>query len=435
VSGSALRQSTEALQGSSLPAEAVLRTNGATAAIRRLDLTDFRNYRSLRLDVDPAPVVLTGANGAGKTNLLEAVSFLAPGKGLRRAALNDVARTSEGCAAAGWAVAARIDARDGQITLGSGVDGPAEASPAEASRRNRRVVRIDGAPARGQAALAEHLSIVWLTPEMDRLFQDGTSGRRRFIDRMVLGFDPEHANRLAAYEQALRGRQRLLRDKVGDAAWLSVLEETMAASGVALAAARREAVARLDAALKSGDASASLPFPRAGLGLIGEVDDWLAAGPALDAEDRLRAALAAARSRDGMAGRTEHGPHRSDLTVSHMDKNMPAARCSTGEQKALLIAIVLAHAHLLTLDRGAAPVLLLDEVAAHLDDGRRAALAARILDLGAQAWLTGTDDGLFEGFRGAAQFLRVADATLSPVAGLTGDNRSNEFIPMGNRVR
>ena len=405
---------------------AALRKNDRTAAIRRLDLTDFRNYRSLRLEIDPAPVILTGANGAGKTNLLEALSFLAPGRGLRRAGLGEVARSGDGRAAGGWAVAARVDTRGGQVALGSGVE-----SAAADAQRSRRVVRVDGAPARSQAAFAEHLSIVWLTPEMDRLFQDGTSGRRQFIDRMVFGFDPEHANRLAAYEQALRGRQRLLRDHVGDTAWLSVLEETMAASGVALAAARREAVARLDAALESGDAAASLPFPRVGLDLAGEVENWLAEGPALEAEDRLRTALAAARTRDGSAGRTEHGPHRSDLRVRHIDKNMPAARCSTGEQKALLIAIILAHAQLLTLDRGAAPVLLLDEVAAHLDDGRRAALAARILDLGAQAWLTGTDDSLFEGFRGAAQFLRVVDATVSQRA----DSRSNDFIPMGTRVR
>jgi len=380
-----------------------------TAAIRRLDLTDFRNYRSLRLDVDPAPVILTGANGAGKTNLLEALSFLAPGRGLRRAALGDVARSERGIGAASWAVAAQLDGRNGPVALGSGVEGPVEGA-----QRSRRMVRIDGAPARGQAALAEHLSIVWLTPEMDRLFQDGSSGRRRFLDRMVFGFDPEHANRLGAYEQALRGRQRLLRDNVDDTAWLSVLEETIASSGIALAAARREAVARLDAALTSSDAAASLPFPRAELELVGDVDTWLAEGPALAAEDRLRAALAEARGRDRSAGRTEQGPHRSDLRVSHIDKDMPAALCSTGEQKALLIAIVLAHAQLLTLDRGAAPVLLLDEVAAHLDEGRRAALAARILDLGAQAWMTGTDDGLFTSFRGTAQYLRVADATVSP---------------------
>ncbi|NKB49181.1 MAG: DNA replication/repair protein RecF [Alphaproteobacteria bacterium] len=394
-----------------------------TAAISRLDLTDFRNYRSLRLEVEPAPVVLTGANGAGKTNLLEALSFLAPGRGLRRAALADIARAQDNAVAPSWAVAARVDGPDGQVALGSGVE-----SAPEGNQRSRRVVRIDGAPARGQAALAEHLSIVWLTPEMDRLFQDGSSGRRRFIDRMVFGFDPEHANRLASYEQALRGRQRLLRDNTGDAAWLSVLEETMASSGIALAAARREAVAKLDAALKSGDEAADLPFPRVGIALVGEVDGWLAEEPALAAEDRLRTALAATRGRDGSAGRTEHGPHRSELAVSHIDKNMPAAQCSTGEQKALLIAIVLAHAHLLTLDRNAAPILLLDEVAAHLDDGRRAALAARILDLGAQAWLTGTDDSLFESFRGGAQFLRVADATVSPA----GKDQRNHIIPMGN---
>ena len=409
MSGTALRQASEPLQGSSLPAEGALPTAGAAAAIRRLDLTDFRNYRSLRLAVDPAPVVLTGENGAGKTNLLEALSFLAPGKGLRRAALSEIARTGNGHAAAGWAVAARVDTRHGPIALGSGVE-----NLAADGQRNRRIVKIDGVPTRGQAALAEHLSIDWLTPEMDRLFQDGASGRRRFIDRMVFGFDPEHANRLVTYEQALRGRQRLLRDNVDDTAWLTVLEETMASSGVAVAAARRETVAKLDAALKSGDAAASLPFPRASLDLAGEVEAWLAEGPALEAEDRLRAAFAAARGRDRSAGRTGHGPHRSELIVSHIDKNMPAARCSTGEQKALLIAIVLAHAQLLTLDRGATPVLLLDEVAAHLDDDRRAALAARILDLGAQAWLTGTDNRLFDGFSGAAQFLQVADATVSP---------------------
>lgn len=408
MSGAALRRSDDMLQNPFLPAAVELRSIAMTAAIRRLDLTDFRNYRSLRLEVDPAPVVLTGPNGAGKTNLLEALSFLAPGRGLRRAALGDIARTDSSGDTANWAVAAQVDGRDGQIALGSGVE-----SPLEGAQRSRRVVHVDGAPARGQAALAEHLSIVWLTPEMDRLFQDGSSGRRRFIDRMVFGFDPEHANRLAAYEQALRGRQRLLRDKIDDAAWLSVLEETIASSGIALAAARHEAVAKLDAALKSKDAAADLPFPRAGLELVGDVDTWLAAGPALAAEDRLRAALADARGRDASAGRTEHGPHRSDLKVSHIDKNMPAALCSTGEQKALLIAIVLAHAHLITLDRGAAPVLLLDEVAAHLDDNRRAALAARILDLGAQAWMTGTDDSLFASFSGGAQFLKVAEATVS----------------------
>ena len=409
------------------PAAPAVGVDGAVAAIRRLDLSDFRNYRALHLEVDPTPVVLTGANGAGKTNLLEALSFLAPGRGLRRAALGEIARETDHGAASMWAVAARVDTRDGPVVLGSGVE-----NGEPDTQHNRRIVRIDGAPARGQAAFAEHLSVVWLTPEMDRLFQDGASGRRRFIDRMVFGFDPEHASRLAAYEQALRGRQRLLRDNVDDPAWLSVLEETMAASGVALAAARRETVVKLDAAIKSNDQAAGLPFPRAGLEIAGEVEAWLTEMPALDAEDRLRAALAAARARDKSAARTEHGPHRSDIQVSHIDNNMPAARCSTGEQKALLIAIILAHTHLLTLDRGAAPVLLLDEVAAHLDDRRRAALAARILDLGAQAWLTGTDEGLFESFRGGAQFLRVADATVSPVAGPADGGQNNDHIPMGN---
>ncbi len=403
MSGSVLRDVTEATRASSLP---VLIKSAGTVAIRRLDLTEFRNYRALRLEVDARPVVLCGANGAGKTNLLEAISFLAPGRGLRRAALGEVAHTR---AAGGlWAVAARLDTRNGTVTLGSGVEDAA----AHLARR-RRVVHVDGVAVRGQAALAEHLSVVWLTPEMDRLFQEGSSRRRRFIDRMVFGFDPEHANRLAAYEQALRGRQRLLRDNTGDAMWLEVLEDTMASLGVAVAAARRETVAKLDAALKSGDAAADLPFPRAGLELVGAVEAWLAEGPALAAEDRLRAALEATRGRDRASGRTEHGPHRSDLQVRHLDKDMPAAQCSTGEQKALLIAIVLALAQLLALDRGSAPILLLDEIAAHLDEERRRAFAARIVGLGAQAWLSGTDVRLFDGFRGAAQFLQVADGTVA----------------------
>ncbi|MBS28315.1 MAG: DNA replication/repair protein RecF [Alphaproteobacteria bacterium] len=379
--------------------------------VSRLDLTNFRSYPALRLDVGPQPVLLTGINGVGKTNLLEALSFLAPGRGLRRAALPDIARLHDGTAAASWAVAARIDGRDGSVSLGTGMEANPNGGPA------RRAVRIDGEPARGQATFAERVSMIWLTPDMDRLFMEGGSARRRFLDRMVYGFDPEHARRIAVYEQAMRGRQKLLRDGSGDGAWLASEEETMATNGIAIAAARREVVLRLDTAIAAEDGLADRPFPRAALALEGEVEDWLAEGPALEAEDRLRDVLAAARSRDADAGRALRGPHRSDLAVRHRDKDMAAALCSTGEQKALLIAIILAHARLLGLARGAAPILLLDEVAAHLDQERRAALAERILSLGAQAWLTGTDRRLFEAFGENAQSFDVSAGAVSPATG------------------
>ncbi|MBO22821.1 MAG: DNA replication/repair protein RecF [Rhodospirillaceae bacterium] len=382
----------------------------AQVHIARLNLTNFRSYAALRLDTGPAPVVLTGANGAGKTNLLEALSFLAPGRGLRRAALPDVARLHSGTAAAGWAVAARVEASGRSVALGTGLE-------ANAAGAARRAVRVDGQPARGQSAFAEQVSMVWLTPEMDRLFMGGGGGRRRFLDRMVYGFDPEHARRIAVYEQAMRGRQKLLRDGAGDSAWLTAEEETMAGTGIAISVARLEIATRLDAAIAAEAGARVRHFPAAALAFEGEVESWLADGPALEAEDRLRETLAAARARDADAGRALHGPHRSDLVVHNQDKDMAASLCSTGEQKALLIAIVLAHAHLLVLSRAAAPILLLDEVAAHLDADRRAALAERIIALGAQAWLTGTDRQLFEAFGAHAQIFEVNAGTAVPIKG------------------
>ena len=379
------------------------------AHVSRLDLTGFRNYAALRLDVGPAPVVLTGANGAGKTNLLEALSFFAPGRGIRRASLPDVARIESGVSAVGWAVAAQVSGPNGMNALGTGLEARPDGGPA------RRAVRIDGQPARGQAAFAEHVCIVWLTSDMDRLFMEGGTARRQFVDRMVYGFDAEHARRLASYEQAMRGRQRLLRENVGDAAWLAAEEETMAATGVALAAARREVVARIDAAIAAEEDAHEAPFPRAELVFEGKVETWLDSGPALEAEDRLRETLAANRARDSEAGRALHGAHRSDLVVRHRGKDMAAALFSTGEQKALLIAIVLAHARLLGLARDASPVILLDEVAAHLDEGRRFALAERILAMGAQAWLTGTDISLFEAFGDQAQIFEVSSGRVRQI--------------------
>ncbi len=245
---------------------------------------------------------------------------------------------------------------------------------------------------------------------MDRIFLDGAGARRRFLDRLIYGFDGAHAGRVNAYEQALRQRARLLRDGVTDPAWLGGLESQMIERGIAIAAARRDMADRLDRACRQ----AAGPFPAARVGLAGTVDDWLASESALEAEERFAAALADSRARDAEAGGAAVGPHRSDLTVRHAATGLPAAQCSTGEQKALLIAIVLAHARLQAAEKGAAPILLLDEVAAHLDAERRAALFGRVLDLGLQAWITGTEPAVFEALRGRADFFRVAGATIAP---------------------
>lgn len=373
----------------------------AALAVRRLTLTRFRSYGGLRLDLDSRPVALSGPNGAGKTNLLEAVSFLTPGRGLRNARLLDVQQINAG--AEGWAVAARLDGLGGPVEIGVGV----EHTPRD-GERERRLTRIDGEPARSQTALAQYALAVWLTPQMDRLFLDSAGTRRRFIDRLVFGFDPLHAARLSRYEHAMRERARLLRDRILEPAWLGSLEEQMATSGVAVAAARRDVAAQLTRAAARGVG----PFPGAWLALEGQVDDWIAAGPALAAEDMMRQELLRTRNHDGAAV----GPHRSDLAVRHVAKDMPASLCSTGEQKALLIAMILANARLLAADRGAAPLLLLDEVAAHLDAERREALFAEVLALGAQAWLTGVDDAVFAPLGAAAQRFCVADGRVAAIS-------------------
>lgn len=375
-------------------------------AVRRIVLTDFRSYRRAELAAPAAPVVLYGANGAGKTNLLEAISFLAPGRGLRRARLAEIERRRAESEAAGpgWAIHATLDTPEGERGIGTGRD--PDRAPDDDS--DRRVVRIDGASVKSQSALAELANILWLTPEMDRLFDGGRSERRRFLDRIVLGFVPDHARNLAGYEQAMRERNRLLKDGRFDEAWLGALEQGMAETGVAVAAARRQVVGRLAVA-----AEAALgPFPIPDLALAGDAEAELADGPALAAEDALRRRLAESRRADAEAGRALAGPHRSDLVVHHRAKAMPAALCSTGEQKALLVALILAAARLLKLQRGAAPLLLLDEIAAHLDAARRAALFDEIEALGAQAWMTGTDAELFAALGGRAAFVNVADGTL-----------------------
>lgn len=379
---------------------------GRRVGVTRLVLTDFRNYRTARLDLDPAPVVLTGPNGAGKTNLLEALSFLSPGRGLRNARLGDIDRRADGepeAAGAGWAVAATLATRRGELRIGTGRDISRDAAG------ERRSVRIDGEPAKGQAALGERLGILWLTPQMDRLFIEGPGGRRRLMDRLVLGLDPAHATRVARYEQALRERSRLLRDREEDAAWLGALEDLMAAEGVAVAAARRDVVERLDRACAEADDA----FPRARLAVLGIIETWLDEMPALTAEERFRAALAAGRTGDALSGGAAIGPHRSDLAVTHAGTGIAAEMASTGEQKALLIAILLAQTRLQRRVRGEPPLLLLDEVGAHLDAARREALFAVLAGLDGQTWFTGTDAGLFAALKGAARFLSVADGALT----------------------
>jgi DNA replication and repair protein RecF len=372
----------------------------APLAVRQVRLTDFRNYRQLRLDCGVEPVVLVGPNGAGKTNLLEALSFLAPGRGLRRARLDEVTRRPDG---ATWAVAATLDTPEGRLAIGTGLE------PGRDGGLPRRVVRIDGRPAQGQTALGLHVAAVWLTPQLDRLFLDGPGERRRFLDRLVTALLPEHAGDVAAYENALRQRARLLGEGNRDPHWFTALEDTMARHGVALATNRADTVQRLDAAARLGIG----PFPRASLAMAGEIDGWIAAMAALDAEDRLRAALAGSRLRDAESGTTSIGPHRSDLAVRHLDLDLPAAEGSTGQQKALLVSISLAHARLVALSRGRPPLLLLDEIAAHLDAERRSALFDEVLALGVQSWMTGTDAELFKPLADRAQVLRVADGSIA----------------------
>jgi DNA replication and repair protein RecF len=404
----------------SAPSTESLGVAGTGIGFTRLTLTAFRSYSRLRVDLDRRPVVLTGANGAGKTNLLEALSFLAPGRGLRAAKLTTVSQTAIGPALvdqprapAAWAVAAVLDSAHGPLELATGLD---------PQKAERRVVRIDGMPAKGAIALGRHLGMIWLTPAMDRLFLDSPAGRRKFLDRLVTAFDPDHAGRVAAYERATRQRARLLRDRAQDPIWYGALEDTMARYGVALAAARRDLVNRLNGELARGVGPFPGPFPAAHLSLIGVIDRWLVEMPAVDAEDALRAALREER-RMTPGDVAAAGPHRSDFAATmvmpgHVSHGQAAALCSTGEQKALLIAILLATARLQKTKRGHAPVLLLDEVAAHLDPDRRTALFAEIQGLGSQAWMTGTDAGLFAGFGDLAQFFTVADGRLTLTSSL-----------------
>jgi DNA replication and repair protein RecF len=375
-----------------------------SAFIRRLTLNNFRNYHAAQVQLDRVgPVVLTGANGAGKTNLIEAISLLAPGRGLRRATMEELA-FSEGDGA--WAISAEIEGMLGLATLGTGIDPPA----GEESIPTRKC-RIDRESVGSATAFADHLRMVWLTPAMDPLFNGPASERRRFLDRLVLAVDAQHSSRVAALERSLRSRNRLLEDSPGDSHWLDAVEHETAEVAVAVAAGRAETAKRLSAALEASRDTAR-EFPQAQITLQGWMEQLLPDHSAVEIEDRYRSLLKDNRARDSAAGRTLDGPHLSDLVVSHASKNIPAADASTGEQKALLIRLVLAHASLIKQMTGFAPLLLLDEVIAHLDPSRRAALYDALSLLGVQVWMTGADPAAFGDIVGRAQVFLVRGGTV-----------------------
>ncbi len=372
--------------------------------LTRLALRDFRNHAATALRLDGRHVCLYGANGAGKTNLLEAVSLFGPGKGIRGADLSDIVRrASSGAGARAWALSA--DLRQGDIDRKLSV-----ALELDEAGRSKRTARLDGAPAT-QTDLAELVRIIWLTPAMDRVFAGAAGDRRKFYDRQVLAHAPAHGQAAAVYEKAMRNRNALLEQPAPDPAWLEALERKMAESGAAMAVFRAQALARMQAAIDERPEGA---FPKADLELDGRYERMAAASADLAAiEDDMALAFRAGRSRDAAAGRTLEGVHRADLRVVHRPKGLPAADCSTGEQKALLMGLILANAQsLLGRDFAPNPLLLLDEAAAHLDSDRRAALYDELAALGGQAWLTGTDRSLFDAFGDRAQRFVVSDGNV-----------------------
>jgi len=381
-------------------------------AISQLTLTSFRNYGFERLDVTAAPVVLTGANGAGKTNILEALSLLTPGRGLRASPFGELARSTSAGAAQEWGVAAQTHGPSGPVSLGTSWISP-EHSATQASGRK---VQVDGSVQKSSGVLGSYLRCIWLTPTMDRLFTGPASDRRRFLDRLTGSFDPGHGYQVQTFEKLMRERNRLLDQAKQNSAWLDGIEHQMAEAAIAIAAARRTAINALAPLLAaSGAASRGGHFPWVEIALVGGLEDSIASGSAIEAEESYRQHLGDMRERDSAAGRTLDGPHRSDLEVIHGPKGLAARHCSTGEQKALLIGIILAHARVIQAAfRGFSPILLLDEVAAHLDEYRRAGLYDEITTLGAQAWVTGTDKSPFEAFGGRAQYFTVTDGKVRP---------------------
>lgn len=373
--------------------------------LSRLRLTDFRNYEHLSIDLDGRPVVLTGENGAGKTNLMEAISLLSPGRGMRGTPFSDLARFN---GSGLWAVSAHLECPDGPVNIGTGLELSPDGRPVSG-----RIVKIDGHPVKGSGKLAEFAQIVWITPALDGLFTGPASERRRFLDRLIVGLNPGFRQLSGQFERAMRQRNKLLDTGSHDEVQFNGLETQMAETGAALAAARLEAVDRLaHAVLAKWPAKNQSPFPWSTLTLEGDLEHDLRIMPSSEAEDHYLQALFDNRDRDRAAKRTLIGPHRSDFLAGHGPKGMPAKFCSTGEQKALLVGLILAHAELLRNLNGTAPMILLDEISAHLDKTRRHALFTEILSLSSQAFMTGTDRDIFSPFGDGAQFYSLNNAAI-----------------------
>jgi DNA replication and repair protein RecF len=369
----------------------------------RLALYNFRNYHNLDLAITGSPVVLTGSNGAGKTNILEAVSFLSPGKGLRGVKLSQITRLQS--SETMWSISATLDTAYGSVQLGTGLD----YAP---TGKERRLVRINAQPVKNQACLTDYVSVIWVTPQMDRLFLDGASGRRKFIDRIIYALDFTHAQRLHRYEHHLRERTHILRQGQYDRIWIATLERYLAEDGVAIVAARDQGIKSL---AEGQCTDINYPFPQFQASMNGEVESWLENEPALAVEDKYAHKLSLARSQDCEAGGASIGPHRSDFIVHHLAKELPAELCSTGEQKMLLLAITLAYAKVQESYRSCPTILLLDEVIAHLDEQHRLVLFEQLCQSGKvnfQVWLTGTHAQPFEKLANEAQFLNIHNATL-----------------------
>ena len=373
-----------------------------TIAISNLRLVNFRCYDDISLHLGSTAIVITGENGAGKTNILEAISFLSPTKGLRHAKLEDVTNNKNKTQI--WAVSAKLNTPYGNTQIGTGLD----------VKNNRRIVKIDGELQKGQSILSEYCSIVWVTPQMDRLFLDGSAIRRRFLDQVIFNFEPSHLGRLNRYNKAMRERSRLLKEWGADKAdttWLSSLETIIAETAMAIAAARLTMVERLQKACEDNHLDSDI-FPLPKVTVNGWVEKELEHSPAIIVEEKFKELLKNSRPKDAIIGGSEYGTHKSDFIVFHKGHSIIADQCSTGEQKGLLMALTLAHARLIKAEKGQAPILLLDEMAAHLDENRRETLFDMCLQLGGQCWMSGTDKNIFNSLKNKADFLYIDNANL-----------------------
>lgn len=399
-------------------AQSIQSVTAQKSGVTRLTLTDFRNYAFLRINPNLRPIIITGENGSGKTNILEAVSFLTPGRGMRSARLADIRRFTPAIidnaytpSNSSWAVSAVVSKNGDEYEIGTAVENMLKEEDEENSVYNKRIVKIEGQKTSSQGELGRYLSAIWLTPQMDRLFRGGSQPRRSFLDRLVYAFDNEHAKRTSNFEHLYKQWYQLIKNSNGraDPAWLAGIEENMATTGVAIAAARREQIARLNRFIETEPDDV---FPNVILELDGTIEKMLDTMPAVDVEDFYMNKLASER-RKILYNDNVDGVNRTDFKVFYKKKRMPAELCSTGEQKSLLISIILAQTKCQILYQGFAPVLLLDEVAAHLDDGKREALLAKISELGLQAWITATNPELFASLKDNADFLEVKNNTVT----------------------